>query len=99
MTPEEFINVLHEQLSTGGIMGTRAFLRLLTARKELRLIFLPKQELLLLYYMDNLVASNLCPCWKHATLPPPTMTIGGIVLTTYDIFSIPRESKKSNAKK
>lgn len=98
MTPEEFVTILNEQMNVGGIMGTRAFLKLLTARKELRLIFLPKQELLLLYYMDNLVASNLCPCWKHATLPPPTITVGGIVFTTYDIFNIKDDRHKRNKK-
>lgn len=66
----------------------KAWLKSLAAQNVLKLVYVTSSHALALYYGNDQVALNSCPFWNHTTLPPPTITIQGVVVTVYDIFGL-----------
>lgn len=81
---EAFAAYVH--LNNGGHL--KAWLKSLAAQNVLKLVYVTSSHTLALFYGQDQVALNVCPYWNHTTLPPPTITIQGVVVTLYDIFGL-----------
>jgi hypothetical protein len=66
----------------------KAWLKSLAAQNVLKIVYVTSSHTLAMFYGNDQVAVNVCPFWNHVSLPPPTITIQGIVVTLYDIFGL-----------
>ncbi len=66
----------------------KAWLKSLAAQNVLKIVYVTASHTLAMFYGNDQVAVNVCPFWNHVSLPPPTITIQGIVVTLYDIFGL-----------
>jgi hypothetical protein len=71
----------------------KMFLKSLAYQQVLKLVYVVSTRTLMIFYGQDQVAINICPYWDHTTLPPPTVTINGVVITTYDVFGIDRNGR------
>jgi hypothetical protein len=66
----------------------KSWLKSLAAQNVLKLVYVTSSRQLALFYGNDQVALNVCPYWNHTSLPPPTITIQGVVVTTHDTFGL-----------
>ncbi len=66
----------------------KSWLKSLALQNVLKIVYVTSSHTLALFYGNDQVALNVCPYWTHASLPPPTITIQGVVVTTHDIFGL-----------
>jgi hypothetical protein len=73
----------------------KAWLRSLALQNVLKLVYVTSSRQLAMFYGNDQVALNVCPYWNHTSLPPPTITIQGVVVTTHDVFGLESYQNKS----
>lgn len=71
-----------------GPSAIKAFLQSLIAQGVVKFIFDVRTKNLYMYYGQDQVVANYCPFWTNVQFPPPSITVGGIVIPIYNLCGL-----------
>jgi len=71
-----------------GPSAIRAFLSSLIGQGVLKFVYDVRTKNLYMYYGQDQIVANYCPFWTNMLFPPPSITVGGIVIPIYNLCGL-----------
>ncbi len=82
-----FIQQLVEHAQRGP-SAIKAFMQSLIGQGVLKFVYDVRTKNLYMYYGQDQVVANYCPFWTNVQFPPPSITVGGIVIPIYNLCGL-----------
>lgn len=71
-----------------GPSAIKAFLSSLIGQGVLKFVYDIRTKNMYMYYGQDQVVANYCPFWTNVQFPPPSITVGGIVIPIYGLCGL-----------